>query len=401
MKRSTFFLIIVSLFYSSLYAGDPERIGTNFLNLFPHGFVEEQLNGFGLRQSTNTTLANIGSGNPAVLSDFDQVSLGGSYQLSSRIEDAWSYGVDYKQNYTFWPQSFGVVYPLKNFRFAYGLGQKYNAIMDYGPLEVSTVEMPEGTGEFFDAYNEFLILSNSAILSYMINNLISKNDRLNLGIQYNVDHLSYKSKLWRNVATADGFASSFSAGIRYDVDLDLPAFQIGIFFENGIEFRGEAKLKNSESLIEVDPNPPGNNDSLIIADIPTWSFQTRLPDKLSFGFFMQPIQKIGIAFNFTSVRWNKVSDNWDNSIDLSSTAILYPHKNLAFSLGYYQSQRKYNQETNAIFKIGSKADAFFITTGVVINTGNFIIDIALADSHLFSGDWRKQTISKVEIGYNF
>jgi hypothetical protein len=41
-----------------------------------------------------------------------------------------------------------------------------------------------------------------------------------------------------------------------------------------------------------------------------------------------------------------------------------------------------------------------MTAGFKFNYDNFSVDLAIADSHLFSGDYRKQTIGKLSLGIN-
>ena len=45
-----------------------------------------------------------------------------------------------------------------------------------------------------------------------------------------------------------------------------------------------------------------------------------------------------------------------------------------------------------------KMDALFFIGGLRFNYDIFSADLAIADSHLFSGDFRKQTIGKLAIG---
>ncbi len=45
-----------------------------------------------------------------------------------------------------------------------------------------------------------------------------------------------------------------------------------------------------------------------------------------------------------------------------------------------------------------KMNALFLIGGLRFNYDIFSADLAIADSHLFSGDFRKQTIGKLAIG---
>ena len=73
---------------------------------------------------------------------------------------------------------------------------------------------------------------------------------------------------------------------------------------------------------------------------------------------------------------------------------------ISSSIGLLTSQKKYN-DIDKYFHTDENLAAIFLTLGSEINVSNLVIDISLADSHLFSGDWRKQTIGKIGAGYGF
>ena len=51
-----------------------------------------------------------------------------------------------------------------------------------------------------------------------------------------------------------------------------------------------------------------------------------------------------------------------------------------------------------LFDLNEKFDALYLIAGLKLNFGMFNSDLVIADSHLISGDYRKQTIIKLSLG---
>jgi hypothetical protein len=51
------------------------------------------------------------------------------------------------------------------------------------------------------------------------------------------------------------------------------------------------------------------------------------------------------------------------------------------------------------FGTDAALNATYLTAGIVLKYSGISLDLALADSHSLSDDWRRQTIFKVGLGY--
>ncbi len=155
------------------------------LLLFPYLFVNSQtmpeqqtlilIQGFnnGLLSSLGSSsiineIENINSFNPSALNRFNGLSLGVSYQTVSNIKEAYIAGIGYSSIRNNYPQSFGVAYSLGDFKIGLGFGQSYNARMDIGEIQITTVENPDGTGQTFQPVFESTVFSYGVSLSYSI-----------------------------------------------------------------------------------------------------------------------------------------------------------------------------------------------------------------------------------------
>ena len=74
------------------------------------------------------------------------------------------------------PQSGGGIYKFNDFTLGVGFGQKYNGELFTGPIPITTVTNPDGTGEFWEAIIRSRVQSYSQLhlihfLKYLTNHL--------------------------------------------------------------------------------------------------------------------------------------------------------------------------------------------------------------------------------------
>ena len=119
MKKLVLFLALV---YSSIAL--PQNNDTQVI-IAPQGFGINLLNSKG-NSSIDNDISNIGFMNPASLSNFDNYSLGFSYQFSSSIDEAYIADIGTSRKNDWMPQSAGAIFKLDDFSFGLGFGQKYN-----------------------------------------------------------------------------------------------------------------------------------------------------------------------------------------------------------------------------------------------------------------------------------
>jgi len=171
----------------------------NTVVFLPQGYVLESLNGYGFSHGVISTISNISSGNPASLSDFQRLSLGVSGQYDTKINTAWIAGIGYQRVENKRPQSAGFVLPHKNFRLGFGISQKYSTALDFGEVEITTVEEPEGTGETFNVTHNTFVQSKSALIAYSLQNVFS-NEKISVAVQYNINTMCYEASFWKLIS---------------------------------------------------------------------------------------------------------------------------------------------------------------------------------------------------------
>jgi hypothetical protein len=125
-----------------------------------------------------------------------------------------------------------------------------------------------------------------------------------------------------------------------------------------------------------------------------------LPDKWSSGILLNLSRQMKIAGGLNYLIWNNLisyfSNDTKNQIE-SYGSIIYQFSNkVAFSAGYFHTNSRYRRSTDLMT---DRFNAWYVTAGFLYSLKFMDIDLALADSHLFSGEWRKQTIIKIGLGY--
>jgi hypothetical protein len=101
--------------------------------------------------------------------------------------------------------------------------------------------------------------------------------------------------------------------------------------------------------------------------------------------------------SFNAVLWKSQPTIWENQFIYSTSAVFKFSEKVTASLGYYSSDMELKKE-NYFSREGNEFNVFFLTAGLKLSLNNFNIDIALADSHLMSGEFRQQTIGKIALG---
>lgn len=361
---------------------------------FQHGLVLENLSSLGFVQNSNYAIENISSSNPASLANFDSTLIGMSYQYVSTQNPGWLAEINNKRAYPFLPQSLGAVYPINNFRIGIGISQRFNTLLDFGKIPITTVENPYGTGQSFSPKFETLIIGFSNLYSYSFPSLLHKNDLLSIGLQLNLDRMDYYSKLVNIEGKAGGFKTSFSVGLHYKFEKRLHPgmFEIGFFYEKGSFFKEELKTSNNINLVRVSEDTLHQNNYYLVQS--SMDVIAKTPDKLNYGFIYSPESLLHFSLNSRTVYWNKGNPNWKNCSEFSCSVIFDYSKTARFSFGLLSSNPQitdngsYSQETNENMK------AIYVTVGLHIERYRFIYDLSLADSHNYSGAWRKHTILK-------
>ena len=395
MKKLVLFLVLQFIIFSisETPAQTNTRDGSSVVSFLPQGYGIKLLNSSGTSSILND-VSNLGFMNPASISEFENYSLGFSYQFNTSIDEAWIADFGTSRVYNFYPQSVGGIVKWNDFTFGLGFGQKYNGTLDIDPIEVTTIEDPDGTGEFFEVKQETMIHSYSITASYSFKELLQSSNDLTLGFRYSLNYLDRYEEIWHLTGGATDYSSNIAVGFNYKISLDdQRQLMIGASYETKTDFEAKYEVDNS-TLIMYDPEdttntyiPAEQNDFYLIHD---------LPDELRIDLAFDAASDLKLLANLTSIFWKTETNFLKDQIELSFSAVYKINEMFTPSLGFYITDCEYTD--NFYSRLNEGLNALFMTAGFRFNYENFSADLAIADSHLFSGDYRKQTIGKIAIG---
>lgn len=371
------------------------RIGTAYnVVLFPQGFGIEQLNSEGTSSALNSA-ANINAMNPAAISSFEKPSFGFTYQFQTKIPDAFSVGVGLSRAYNYIPQSIGGIYHTGQLYFGLGFGQRYNGATVWGPIIVTTMNQPEGTGEIITYTSSQMLQYYSFISAYNIKNFFSENSELSAGIKFSLNRFSLHDELQSFSSEGTFPGGNFEAGVLYSYSFsDTQNLSVGLCYTPGQKMTDQLSYDNGETLVT-------NQDTVrgpIFYSFLEISATVKFPAQINFDLLYRHSSAFKIAASLKYISWSDINSNIKNQPELSMSFIFSPNNFFTASAGFYYTDYTYKID---IASITDQMDALYLTTGTSFRVGIIDVDLALADSHLFSGTNRKQTIGKIGFGISF
>ncbi|MFZ1520268.1 MAG: hypothetical protein WAU11_15935 [Ignavibacteriaceae bacterium] len=395
MKKLALFLVLQFIIFSvsEIPAQTNTREGPTVISFLPQGYGIKLLNSSGTSSILND-VSNLGFMNPASISEFENYSLGFSYQINTSTDEAWIADFGTSRVYNFYPQSVGGIIKWNDFTFGLGFGQKYNGTLDTDPVEVRSIEYPNGTGEFFEMKQETMIHSYSITASYSFKDLLPASNDITIGFRYSLNYLDRYDEIWHITGSATDYSSNIAAGLNYKISFDdQQHLMIGVSYESKTYFDAKYEVDNSV-LILYDPEDT-TNTYIPVEQSDSYLLHT-LPDELRIDLAFDAASDLKLLANLTSVFWANETNSLKDQIDYSFSAIYQINEMFTPSLGFYITDCEYTD--NFYSRLNEGLNSFFITAGLRFNYNNSFTDLAIADSHLFSGDYRKQTIAKLAIG---
>lgn len=391
MKKLVLVLVLQFIFFINFQttAQTNTREGTTGVNFFSQGYGINLLNSSGASSIFND-VSNLGFMNPASISEFENYSLGISYQFNTNIDEAWIADIGFDRVYDFYPQSFGGIAKWNDFSFGLGFGQKYNGSVDIGEIAITTVQNPEGTGEFITPIIENVIHTYSVSASYSFKELLKTQNEFSLGFRYNLNRFNKYDEIGDLIGKAEDYFHSFNIGLFSSLKLDENRnLSFGLSYETISDFNAKFEV-NSELLQDPDPNNPPSYtevEQYLVGSTPA---------ELKLGYSIDASSELKFQTDLTAVFWESSTEYLKDQIEFSTSVVYSFNEQFASSVGFYFTDYKYKE--NYYSQLNSELNAFFITAGLNLKYENFYFDLAIADSHLLSGDFRKQTIFKLAIG---
>ena len=385
MKNLIFILLIIYSTITLSQNNDTQAI------IAPQGFGINLLNSKG-NSSIDNDISNIGFMNPAAISNFESYAFGLSYQLSSKIEEGWIADIGTSRKNDWMPQSACGVFNFDNFSFGLGFGQKYNGSLDFDSIQITTPEDPFGTGEYFQVEYKTRVQSYSLSSSYSFPEVFGESSSLDIGFRYSYNHLKFYEKFWEMTIDESDNIGSYAFGLQYSSQIsDSRMLRVGFSYEIEPDFEKVYEYNNGLIYIS-DPDSNGRIPAYINSK---YNLVGSVPDKFNLDVSADLTEFFRINTMITGVLWEADNDYIKNQLEFSASGIYRINEMFAPSFGFYYTDKNFDED---FFDINEKNNALFLIAGLRFNYDIFSADLVIADSQLFGGDFRKQTIGKIAIG---
>jgi hypothetical protein len=370
----------------------PQSIRERNAALVPQGYGIELLNSDGCSGIIND-VSNISSMNPASIYKLENLSLGLSYQFQTNLDTAWIAGIGTSRVQNYIPQSFGGVIHYENFSFGIGFSQKYNGSLDIGPIEITTVTNPDGTGEYY--YPDFQNTIHSYTLSaaYQFREVFAENTNLSIGFTYLLNNFHSRESIGTVTANASALGSNFELGVHYDIKInDEQHLSLGTSYTTSTIISDEVEYEGTSTIIPGSIPGDSSNYQLIAS---SYSLLLNVPSELSFDIYFKPLLNLEFLGRINNIFWDDNADNVKDQLEISTTAVYSFSPTTKASFGLYYTGKDYIED---YFNINEDLYALYFLGGFSFQINFLKVDLAVADSHLFSGDFWKQTIGKIGFG---
>ena len=387
MKKILFTIILITSNVSI-----PQSIRERNAVLVPQGYGIELLNSMGCSSIINN-VSNISSMNPASIYKLENLSLGFSYQFQTSLDTAWIAGIGTSRVQNYVPQSFGGIFHYENFSFGIGFSQQYNGSLDFDPIPITTTTEPDGTGEYYYPEFENTIQSYTLSAAYQFEDAFADNNNFSVGLIYLLNNFHSRESIGMVTASAFALGSNFELGVHYDIKInDEEHLSFGTSFTTSTSISDEIEYEGFSTII------PGSilGDSSNYQIIPlSYSLLLSVPSELSFDIYFNPILNLEFLGRMNYIFWEDIAANVKDQIEISSSAIYSFNPNTKASLGLHYTSKEYTED---YFNISDELYALYFIGGFSFQLNFLKVDLAVADSHLFSGNFWEQTIGKIGFG---
>lgn len=361
--------------------------------LLPQGYGIELLYSKGTSGIYNN-VSNISSMNPASIYKLENLSLGFSYQFQTNLDNAWLAGIGTSRVQNYIPQSLGSVIHYENLSFGIGFSQEYNGSLDIGPIPITTVTEPEGTGDYYYPEFENTIQSYTLSVAYQFKDAFTENTNLSFGLKYLLNNFHSHESISLVTASASALGSNFELGAHYQIKInDLQNINFGTTYTFSTRITDQVQYEGNY-LINRDSIPGSIQGGYQIATEP-FTIMVNVPSELNFDFYFKSSEKLELLGRVNNIFWHNVSQNTKDQLELSTSAVYSFNPSTNVSLGLFYTDKEYVED---YFNISDELYAVYFTAGVSFQINFLEVDLAVADSHLFSGDYWEQTIGKIGLG---
>ena len=219
-----------------------------------------------------------------------------------------------------------------------------------------------------------------------------QNSKLVLGFNTTYNQVKFSQNDQGSLTELTDNAINFIFGIQYIVKNDEDReTSLGISYITNTKFESNYQTQSGITVVirKSDSYLSINNvqaENIISGNI---------PDKINLDLAIDLSTSIKLLASGTGIFWEKDDNRLNDQFEFSLGSVYKINDMFSPAFSIYYTGRDYEL---VFFNLDEKFDAVFLIAGLKINCGIFYSDLVIADSHLFSGDYRKQTIGKLSLG---
>jgi len=377
MKR--FCLIVFALLFTGInvLAGDARRV-TQSLALPVFGHAVENSHTIGFSNLFSVTPGEAGSSSPAALVGFSKMVAGVRFDYATDV-DEFIIGKGGQSYSPVIPASAGFIFPFPRGALAVSYHRSYESKIS-DKFEISTVNQPEGTGEYEN------IEINRVIHNFGLGAGYELSENLSIGVRVNYDLFEMKEYVWRlNIDESSG-AFSAQAGANFEYDI----FEIGVLYNLNSNF--EDSWHNDSGLVSVIDTNIVNYTSRSLEYI------VYRDDKLFLSFQIKPSKSWRMASSFAIRTTNRANDTLDRLYEMGFHVINIINPTWQWTTGVLVTDREFSKEYDPLFE---EQDRTFLHLGVQYATGPVALRLEVADSHIGSAESMQRTWLSLGGDYTF
>ncbi|MBN8706583.1 MAG: hypothetical protein J0L62_11970 [Bacteroidetes bacterium] len=359
-----------------------------------NGFNSIYLDQNGYNPVFSSFSGNPATSNPAGFSNDEKIHIWGKWAKNSEIKNAW-FGMGCRQLKPEIPSGIGVSIPVLGLSVTAGFTRSINYTLYSEDISRTSPDDPNGSGSTFDYYDD----ARLDIYSFTVsgNLMLSKVDFSKLAYGFTVKYgkLKVKSAIDKEVYDSKDDIISFAFGAIYSANPEFAEkLRVGIFCETKESYSGTGFYKPNVNGGYL----PAKFSSILISG--PIKFEANLPTRVHFGTEITYQSGIQTLFQGSLLMWETAGFLAKNQTELSGSVVYPVFESVKVSGGLLWDSWYTNKDSGISLK-NSDFRSIFLTTGIHAGFNGFLIDLALANNHLLSGKYRKQTILTAGVGYEF
>lgn len=234
-----------------------------------------------------------------------------------------------------------------DFHWALAYASQYDRAYDYGEVEVTTVQQPEGTEEVWKAMQRIRVHAAIASASFVLD------DGLSIGLSTGMNIVSSYDEIFTVSATGHGTGLFMIAGL-YGKPFATVHLGSSLRLSENVLF---SPVSDNMPRSITDTSNDGNNAVIRAFETSDWQYSARFPVTAQAGCVWEVTEVMSLMAEIEMEGWSELSVTYESTVDVHVGVLLKPHPLLHLRGGYFTETAPQKSPTTM------KIDQKFMTAG--------------------------------------